>query len=392
MFEAAELGQTVSKREYAEQVPVLRERLLEAQQGLRQARFPVLILFAGVDGAGKGDTTNLLNEWLDPRWVTTRAYSAPSEEERERPEFWRFWRDLPPAGQIGIFLSAWYSRPLLETVFEKIDVAELDATMDRILAFERTLVDDGALILKFWMHLGKEQQHQRLTALEADPNQSWRVTKRDWRHFKMYHKFVTAAERIIMRTSTGNAPWQIVEGMDSRYRSLKVASCLLEEIERRVNGTTPADSSPKTSNPTGSSATEADDPPVVLEEKTVLSRVDLSQELSKKKYDQHKKRLHARLNPLARRALEEKVSTILVFEGWDAAGKGGAIRRITRALDARHYQVLSVAAPTDEEKAHHYLWRFWRHIPRGGRFTIYDRSWYGRVLVERVEGFASEDE
>ena len=391
MFETAELGQTVSKKDYLESVPVLRERLLDAQQRLRTADFPVLILFAGVDGAGKSDTTNLLNEWLDPRWITTLPYSAPSEEERERPESWRFWRDLPAKGKIGIFLSAWYSRPLLLNAFGKIDFAELDNELEKILSFERTLVEDGALILKFWMHLGKDQQQQRLTALEADPTQRWRVTKRDWKHWKMYKKFVRAAEHIIMRTSTGNAPWTIVEGMDSRYRSLKVGSSLLDEVERRLATPTSAAGQDVevAAAPTLKPRAETS---LHLTERTILSRVDLGRSLTKKAFNEQQDQLHARLNPLHREGYQSKVSTILVFEGWDAAGKGGAIRRITRALDARNYQVFSIGAPTDEERAHHYLWRFWRHIPRAGRFTIYDRSWYGRVLVERVEGFATETE
>jgi polyphosphate:AMP phosphotransferase len=387
MFETAELGQTVSKQDYLERVPLLRERLLDAQQRLRTAQFPVLVLFAGVDGAGKSDTTNLLNEWLDPRWITTLAYSTPSEEEVERPESWRFWRDLPAKGQIGIFLSAWYSGPLLQNAFGKTDLSELDRELEKILAFERTLVDDGALILKFWMHLGKDQQKERLTALEADPTQRWRVTKRDWKHWKMYKKFVRAAEQIIMRTSTGNAPWTIVEGMDSRYRSLKVATQLLEEVERRLG-----EPAPGAANGAPIANHRAQERPMRIAERTILSGVELSHSLEKRAYGEEQDQLHARLNPLHRLAYESKVSTILVFEGWDAGGKGGAIRRITRALDARTYQVFAIGAPTDEEQAHHYLWRFWRHLPRAGRFTIYDRSWYGRVLVERVEGFATETE
>jgi len=283
-------------------------------------------------------------------------------------------------------LSAWYSRPLLQNAFGKIDSADLDRELEKILAFERTLVDDGALILKFWMHLGKDQQKQRLTALEADVTQRWRVTKRDWKHWKLYKKFVRAAEQIIMRTSTGNAPWTIVEGMDSRYRSLKVATHLLEEVERRLAEPAPVHGNDAPAANAGSHES------IHIAERTVLSGVELSQSLTKSAYGEEQDRLHARLNPLHRAAYGTKVSTILVFEGWDAAGKGGAIRRITRALDARNYQVFSIGPPTDEERAHHYLWRFWRHLPRAGRFTIYDRSWYGRVLVERVEGFANETE
>ena len=117
---------------------------------------------------------------------------------------------------------------------------------------------------------------------------------------------------------------------------------------------------------------------------TILSQLDMSQILTKDNYDADLKRYQAKLNQLQRTARERKVSTILVFEGWDAAGKGGSIRRITAALDARDYQVIQIAAPTDEEGAHNYLWRFWRHLPRAGRVTIYDRSWYGRVLVARI--------
>jgi len=303
------------------------------------------------------------------------------------PEHWGYWRDLPPHGHIGIFLSAWYSAPLLRRAFEKTSAAELDEELEKIVAFERTLVADGALILKFWMHLGKVQQKERLQQLESDPAQKWRISKQDWKHWKMYDKFAGAAEQLITRTSTGRAPWHIVEGLDFRFRSLKVGTVLLGEMERRLsdvgNNTHPtsdADEEPR----------EAND--LERNEITILSRVDLTRELSKSSYNRKLSRFQARLNLLHREAYERKVSTVLVFEGWDAAGKGGSIRRITSALDARNYQVISIAAPTDEEKAHHYLWRFWRHVPRGGSFTIYDRSWYGRVLVERVEGFAEEDE
>ncbi len=379
MFESAELGQAVSEDEYEERVPVLRERLLEAQGALRSAPFPVIVLFAGVDGAGKGETTNLLSEWMDPHWIVTRAYGELTQAEREAPEYWRYWRDLPPAGQIGIFLSAWYSDPLVKRAYDEIGDPELDERLDQIEAFERTLVDDGALIVKFWMHLGRTQQEERLRSLGEDPAQAWRVTEKDWKHWRMYDQFIGVAERIIMRTSTGEAPWTIVEGTDPRFRSLKVATTLLEAMERRL-----ADGSTNDDDP---EARDVDS--LRVESQTVLSHLDLSRSLSKDTYRKELEEQQARLNRLHRRALAERVATMLVFEGWDAAGKGGAIRRLLAALDARHYQVIMFGAPTDEERAHHYLWRFWRHVPRPGRFTIFDRSWYGRVLVERVEAFAS---
>ena len=405
MFRTAELGQKVPKSEFNQREPVIRQALLEVQQGLRESgKFPVIILFAGVDGGGKGDTVNLLNEWMDPRWLVTRAYDKPSDEERDRPEYWRFWRDLPPNGRIGLFLSSWYSQPILRRVYEQDDEATFDDRLDRILAFEKALSDDGALILKFWMHLSHDAQKRRLKKLEKDPLTSWRVTQLDWDHWHIYNRFEAAAERTIMRTSTGTAPWTIVEGVDPFFRSLTVGEIVRDEISRHLeearkkallldelsSGSTPQ--TPE-QQPVEGEVTESDVsqmPP--LKRATVLSGLDMSLSLNKADYKKQLKECQARLNNLHRKALKKKISTIMLFEGPDAAGKGGAIRRVTAALDARHYQVIPIAAPTDEEWAHHYLWRFWRHLSRAGRVSIFDRSWYGRVLVERVEGFAREEE
>ena len=213
MFEAAELGSRIAKSEYKEREPLLRQELLEVQRDLSvDGEFPLIVLFAGVDGAGKGQTINLLNAWMDPRWIKTRAYKEPSDEERERPEYWRFWRDLPPRGQIGLFLSSWYSRPVLDRVNGAVDIPAFVDSLDRIVAFENALAEDGAVILKFWMHLSKAAQKRRLKSLEKDALTRWRVTERDWKHWGMYDQFIEAAERTIMRTSTGRAPWNIIEG------------------------------------------------------------------------------------------------------------------------------------------------------------------------------------
>jgi polyphosphate:AMP phosphotransferase len=405
MFEAAELGRTIPKDEYKSRIPTLRTELLEMQRQLTGAKFPVIVVFAGVDGAGKGETVNLLNEWMDPRWIVTRAYGQPSDEEAERPDYWRYWRDVPPKGRIGLFLSSWYSRPVLDRVYGRSRTADFDRHLERIAGFERTLTDDGALILKFWMHLGKSAQRKRLRTLEKDPITRWRVTKRQWQHWRMYDKFVAAAERALRRTSTVEAPWTIVEGVDEAYRSLTVAKSIRDAIRkalaqgrgerqtvslavgsgRQARGATAAQSGPQPATAARMRGSAAAVP-------TILSSLDMSQALSKKAFATDLEKYQGRLNLLQRKAEQKGVSTILVFEGLDAAGKGGAIRRITGALDARSYQVIPIAAPTDEERAHHYLWRFWRHLSRAGRVTIFDRSWYGRVLVERVEGFATERE
>ncbi len=408
MFETAELGQKVSRSEYKERVVLLRKELLDAQFRLKKAGFPVIVLFHGVDGAGKGETVNTLHEWMDTRLITTQAYDTPTTEEAQRPSFWRYWRDLPAAGRTGIFLKAWYSDPFLRRVYGEISQEDFDHALARILAFERTLAVDGAVILKFWLHLGKKQQKKAFRALESDSTQAWRVTARDWEHWKRYEEFVPVAEHLIMRTSTGSAPWEIVEGFDAGFRNLEVGAVLLrairrgleEEEERRRNGaheagtrrTPRVDSGKQEAGVPIGNGTSAIPGELIPGATTILSTLDMTATLEKSKYRKELNRLSGRLNELRRLARKKEVSMILLFEGWDAAGKGGAIRRVVRTLDARFYQVISVGAPTEEERAHHYLWRFWRYVPRSGRVTIFDRSWYGRVLVERIEGFARERE
>jgi len=380
MFESAELGHKIDKATYDEQVPILRNDLLQAQiELLEKKKFPVLILISGVDGAGKGETVNLLNEWMDPRHIQTHAMGEMSDEERDRPPIWRFWRSLPPRGRIGIFFGSWYTDPIVGRALGSMKSAKFDRAMEEAVRFERMLTNEGALLLKFWFHLSKKQQKKRLKCLEENPRTRWRVAKQEWDNFERYDDFRAVSERTLRATSTGEAPWIVVEGYDERYRSLTVGTAILGSVRRRL-----AEPDHKTQT--------VEAPPILpaIDQVHVLQRLDLSLSIPKKEYSKSLEKAQGKLNLLTRSPEFGKVGVIAVFEGVDAAGKGGAIRRVTGALDARHYHVIPIAAPTEEEKAQPYLWRFWRHIPRKGHFTIFDRSWYGRVLVERVEGFCSE--
>ncbi len=377
MFETAELGRTLSKEEYTAAEPELRTELLDLQRQLHRADFPVIVLVNGVDGAGKGAVINMLNEWMDTRNIQTTAFDAPTEEERHRPPYWRYWMALPPKGRIGIFTGAWYTQPIIQRAYGFTDDAAMVSALLRINRFERMLADDGALFVKLWLHISKEHQATLFRKLAKKEETRWRVTKQDRKHAKLYDTFMRVSERALRETSTGEAPWCVVEGTDPRYRAVTVARQLARSISRRLGHERPRPLAPQ---------------PPIADPFTILDRIDLTQSLSKEDYRRQLERLQGRLNGLARRARKRNVSVILVLEGLDAAGKGGAIRRIIEALDARQFRVIQVAAPTEEERQHHYLWRFWRHLPRLGRFTIYDRSWYGRVLVERVEGFATEAE
>jgi len=384
MFEGAELGRKVSKQEFDEEVPELRTRLLEAQQALRDSDIPVIVVVAGVDGAGKGGLVNRLVGWLDPRGLQVHAYWDESDEERERPRWWRFWRTLAPRGTIAVLFGAWYSEPIAACLSAELSEGELDSAMKRVADFERMVYEDKALIVKFWFHLPKDVQKSRLKALAKDPRSRWRMAPEAQKAYKHYDEFVRVAERVIRETDTGFAPWYLIEATDRRYRDLTVGRTLVDAIESRLKAAQPIAVSPSSHAPRLPAEPSA--------RVTLLDHVDLERALTKQEYKEQLDAYRARLNDLTWRAYISKRSTIMVFEGWDAAGKGGTIRRLTQAIDARLYRVIPFAAPTDEERAHHYLWRFWRHLPRAGRIAIFDRSWYGRVLVERVEGFASEDE
>ena len=329
----------------------------------------------------------------DPRGAPAPAVPRAHSRRSRRPRA-PLPRAVPARGKIALLLSAWYSKPLLDRAYGA-STKDLEIALDEIIGFERLLTDDGTAILKIWLHLGKAEQEKRFRRLEKDELQKWRVTETDWKHWKMYDRFVAAAERIISRSSTGAAPWHIVEGVDSRYASLHVADLLLQTIESQLDQRWHHERRPQSPD-SGSSVrdvgklTLSDARPARAS--TILSTLDMSHVLSKKKYKELIATQQGRLHDLQRAAVQRGIASVIVFEGWDAAGKGGTIRRINAAVDSRTVTVIQVGMPTDEERAHHYLWRFWRHIPRQGRMAIFDRSWYGRVLVERVHGFATEEE
>jgi polyphosphate:AMP phosphotransferase len=378
MFASAELGQSLSPQRYEAELPKLRSKLLQAHLDLRGQKFPVILIVSGADGAGKGELVHRLNEWLEPRGVSTHAFWEQSDEERERPPFWRFWRAMPGRGRLAILFGSWYSQPITSRVVGRTKRSVLDSALDRIVDFEQTLAADGALIIKLWLHLPKKAQKKRLKKLE----EQGRLGPDDWKHFKLFDRFLKVSERVLRRTDTGVAPWHVIEATDRRFREISAGTILQRALQARLDQ----------SAASGAKAAVASAPVKARLGSSILDHVDLTPRLAPAEYERQLEKLQAELSKLAWQAHAKRRSMVLVFEGWDAAGKGSAIRRVTQAIDPRLYQVVGIAAPTDEERAQHYLWRFWRHLPRAGYTTIFDRSWYGRVLVERVEGFARPDE
>ncbi|MBF0248449.1 MAG: polyphosphate:AMP phosphotransferase, partial [Alphaproteobacteria bacterium] len=235
MFEAAELGHKIDKATYKDEVPKLREQLLDVQFELGEKKaFPVVLIVSGVDGAGKGETVNTLNFWMDPRNIHTHALGEPTDEENERPAMWRYWRALPPKGNIGVFFGSWYSFPMREHIEHGKGQDYLDSYLDDFLRFERMLADEGALILKFWLHLSKKDVKKKLKELEGDKATKWRVSKKDWDRYDLYDKMRPVAEHVMRRTSTGHAPWIAVESGDEKYRNLTVGRTILKAIRGRL--------------------------------------------------------------------------------------------------------------------------------------------------------------
>ncbi|MFK3725496.1 polyphosphate:AMP phosphotransferase [Pseudomonas monteilii] len=377
MFESAEIGHCIDKDVFDAEEPALREALLEAQYELKaRARFPLIILINGIEGAGKGETVKLLNEWMDPRLIEVRTFDEKTDEELARPPAWRYWRALPPKGRTGVFFGNWYSQMLQGRVQGDFKNAVLDQAIAGAERLEQMLCDEGALIIKFWFHLSKQQMKARLKALADDPLHSWRISPLDWQQSRTYDRFVRYGERVLRRTSRDYAPWHIIEGVDPYYRSLAVGRIILEALQNALAKDVPPTSPGHSPRPGRS-----------LDQRSLLGSLDLTLRLEKDDYQRQLVAEQARLSGLLRHKKMRRHALVAVFEGNDAAGKGGAIRRVAAALDPRQYRIVPIAAPTEEERAQPYLWRFWRHIPARGKFTVFDRSWFGRVLVERVEGF-----
>lgn len=382
LFESAEIGHRIDAKTYKQRVEQLRADLLDAQYSLKEnGSFAVLILINGLDGAGKSETVNLFNAWMDPRHIQTRAFGDADDAARQRPPMWRFWQELPPRGKIGIFFGNWYTAPIVARARRENGKAALARSIADILHFEKMLADEGVLILKYWFHLSERAQEKRLKKLAANPRTAWRVSAHDWKLFRRYRPFVSTAEHVLRETGPAHAPWTVIDGSDENYRALAAGEHLLAELRRRL------------ALPHGATRkriARAQPTAPALDGRNLLNSLDMSKRMGDRKYARELDKWQGQLNLLSRHPKFRERSAVLVFEGMDAAGKGGAIRRVTAALDARHYRTVPIAAPTEEERAQPYLWRFWRHLPGHGQIAIFDRSWYGRVLVERVEGLCSE--
>lgn len=374
MFESAALGRSYPAKEYAALENDLRMKLFKAQGTCIEHKLPVLITIAGVDGSGRGAVANMLSEWMDAKTIRNHVFWMQTDEERTRPEAWQFWNKLPAGGEIGVFLGGWYGGTIRRFCCGDIGEREFNASMERWRRLEHTLASSRTVIVKLWLHLGKKVQKARLKD-RLKHQEIHHFTPYDKKSAENYDGLVSAAAKAITLTDRVDAPWTVIDAYDGNFRNASVARAIIAAVEAAV--------AVKRQNAVPVAPTKASEEEIG--QISALDAIDLSRTCERGVYKKELAELQSELYDLTYKAYKKGISSTILFEGWDAAGKGGAIRRLTAGIDARITRVIPVSAPTDEELAHNYLWRFWRHIPRAGFVTIYDRSWYGRVLVERVE-------
>lgn len=356
----------------------LRIEIGRLQRALKDQKIPVIILFEGMETAGIGQQINHLIHALDPRGYQVHYMSQPTRSERQVPWLHRFWIRIPAKGQIVIFDHSWYGSLFFSDPSQKPPPHQV---LQRINDFEQTLCADGAILVKCFLEISRAEQAKRLTALSADPIFSWKVNKTHWNQQTHFTHHIQQIEQTIQQTHIPpHAPWIRIDAHDRKQARRLIAQTVLQRFQQALKSI-PIPQLVEPQRPEGSDCV-----------KELWAGVDLNQRISRVDYKTAVKNLQKRMAELQSDLYRKKIAMVVVYEGWDAAGKGGTIRRLTRYLDPRSYRVVPIGAPDDREKDRHYLWRFWTRLPKDGSITIFDRSWYGRLLVERVEGFASKSE
>ena len=454
MLETVELGlDKVSKADYKPIYDGLVQRLVVLQQEAREKGIGLAVLFEGWNGAGKGSRISDLLYNLDARAAS--VYVTPDLDTREArmfadmrkgvtgyfPLMQQFWKALGPRGDMTFFDRGWYTAALQHMLYVEFGDTpdEITATklkkgrgaiaaeeyLDSVESFERQLVDDGYVVVKFFLHVSQQAQKKRLTRLHDDPATSWRVSKSKLKSIDNYKQSYKIYDRLLEGSDFSFAPWVLVNGEDKRRANLDIAATLVSALELALARGDDPDAAAAAQRAQANSAGVLDggDPRArserdrsaifaaaqreasiaasmaprssrfsIVDEVPRLDEVDHTLALDEGEYRRRLKCEQKRLAALEQEMYLARVPLMVMYEGWDAAGKGGAIKRVAQALDARAYTIFTSPAPTKPELAHPHLWRYWTRLPKAGHVGIYDRSWYGRVLVERVEGFASATE
>lgn len=397
MLDQIDLTKKMEKEEYKARMENMMPRLSRLQRECKELGIPVMIVFEGFGAAGKGVQISKLISALDPRGFSVYAIDGESKDEQLRPFLWRFWTKTPEKGRIAIFDRSWYRRVLVDRFDGVTTSKELSYAYEEINSFERQLTDGGYVIIKLFLAIDKKEQKKRFKKLMESKSSAWRVTEADLKRNKEYDEYKKMNDEMLQRTDTDYAPWHIIEATDREFATAKIYSAVIAAMEQKIQEVKQKKEAkakedvPKKQDTTDKAAEKTNGEDAVLRTSS-LNSVDLSLSYTKDEYKEKLEKLQNRIQELHGELYQKRIPVILGFEGWDAGGKGGAIKRLTEKMDPRGYQVNPTASPNDIERAHHYLWRFWNNVPKKGHIAIFDRTWYGRVMVERIEGFCTKDE
>ncbi len=409
MLEKVDLTKKISKEKYKEKMPQLESKLGRLQRECKALGIPVLIVFEGFGAAGKGLQIGHLIQSMDPRGFEVHPVKNETEEERMHPFMWRFWTKTPARGRIAIFDGSWYRKVLIDRFEKRTKAKDLPAAFHSINSFEQQLADDGNLIIKLFLDIDKKEQKKRFDKLAKNKETAWRVSQGDRERNAHYDEYAALMEDMLFNTDTDYAPWTIVESMDRRFATLKIYTTVIKAMADQIEKVQQQNIAKAVEKADKAEAegvvrkkeTNGDEIEEIAREAdaqmkdlqvSILSKADLSLSYTREEYKEKLDKLQKKMEKLHGELYRRRIPVVLGFEGWDAGGKGGAIKRLTAKMDARGYVVNPTASPNDIEKAHHYLWRFWRAMPKDGHVAIFDRTWYGRVMVERIEGFCTTEE
>ena len=364
-------------RDLREEVKALRAELAGQQMQLRDKGLPVIVLVEGWAAAGKGSLIRELISELDPRFYQVVSPVVGPEKEDRYPFLYPYAKDIPENGKLVFYDSGWMECVVRRYLRREITAAQYKDRVRSVAEFERQLRDGGYILVKLFLQIDREEQEKRLRLLREDYATSWRVSEEDlWQH-REYKRFREAYEDFMEATGKA-APWHVLDGSKRRTAARDALKLLTEAIAEGL----------EKGRYVGDPFKE--DFPLVKMPR--LREVDLTPCLTEEEYEKELKPLQKRLGELHNVIYRKRIPVVLCYEGWDAAGKGGNIRRIARNLDPRGFDVIPIASPEPHELNRQYLWRFWTQLPRTGHIAIFDRTWYGRVMVERLEGFCSEDD
>lgn len=371
-FKPADDG--LDKAQRKAEIARLRERIAAQQQSVMAAKLPVVVLVEGWDCAGKGHLINELISEMDPRFYRVAVYKRVPEDEERYPFLHKFFEPLPENGKFLFMDTGWMEDCVYKYLRREITADEYERRVEACKIFERQLRDNGYIVIKLFLHISREEQLARIAQLREDIDTEWRVTQDDLWQQKEYNRFRRAYEDFMEETGE----WHILDAGSRKKRLLMGFRAVTETIDKaladgRYTGKAGKNAFPLLGGPS-------------------LRNADLTRSLTPEEYKAELKRLQEKLAVLHNKIYRKRIPVVICYEGWDAAGKGGNIRRLAYPLDPRGFDVIPIASPTPGELARHYLWRFWTRLPKSGHVTIFDRSWYGRVMVERIEGYCSEDD